>query len=222
MMRPTALGTAGTFVRVLSSAVDVLRMLGGRRMLLEMIPWLLRRCYYLYAMVPTAAAPPVSCPVPFRLEIVREEDIPHIVALRPGFYTEAQLRARLLQGHLGFVGRSGDAIVHLRWVFVGTCYVPYLARWIVLAPGEGYLDEVYTVPQWRQKRIGIAAAFAMQQMLHARGFTRISCAIATWNRWPQRIAQLQGYVRVETVEWWALPGVQRIFGSAVSDRANLH
>jgi hypothetical protein len=196
---------------VLANAYDALRTLGVRRFFLEIPPWIVRRCYFIYSMTPADAEPPVPCRVPFRLDAVREDDIPHLMAVRPGFYTETTVRARLRGGHLGFVGRSGDEIVHLRWVYVREVYLPYLFRRLVLAPGDGYLDEVYTARWWRGKGVETAAAYAMQRVLRARGYRRVICAIASWNLTPQRIAERQGYVKIGTAGYWVLPGVRKFF-----------
>jgi GNAT superfamily N-acetyltransferase len=168
-------------------------------------------------MVPAATSPPFPCRVPFRLDLAREEDIPHLATLRPGFYTVAQLQARLREGHLGFVGRCGDEIAHQRWLYVNAVYLPYLFRQLVLAPGEGYLDEVYTAPRWRGAGVETAAAHAMQRILHAMGYRRVICSIATWNLTPRRVAERQGYARVGVAGYWALPGFRKFFWEGIRD-----
>jgi GNAT superfamily N-acetyltransferase len=195
-------------------------MLGARRFLLEIPPWVLRRRYLIYSMAPADAFPPYPCRVPFQLDVAREEDIPHLAALRRDLYTVVQLQRRLREGHLAFVGRCGDEIVHQRWVYVNAVYVPYLFHRLVLEPDEGYLDEVYTVPRWRGAGVETAAAYAMQRVLRARGYTRVICSIAAWNLTPRRIAERQGYTRIGTAGYWALPGLRKFFWHGVrEDRA---
>jgi RimJ/RimL family protein N-acetyltransferase len=140
------------------------------------------------------------------------------VALRPDRYTPEALARRIERGHLGLVGRSGAHIVHLRWVFVGDAPLPYLRRRLRLAPGQGFLDEVYTVPGWRRRGVETAAAEQTQRLLRALGFARVFCVIAPWNRAPRRLAERQGYQKLGEGGYWNLLGYRRFFWEgAVAD-----
>ena len=204
----------------LTSVLDVLHEIGAKRFLLEIPPWVLRRRYVFCAVAPAEAVALKPSRIPFRLDPVLEENAHDLVFGRPGVYTLSRVRARLQQGHLAFVGRSRDAIVHTRWVFVGSVYLPYLSRPLVLAPGEGLLDEVYTVPAYRRSGLESAAAVEMRRVLSARGFRRIICAIAAWNRTPQRVAAAQGWAIVGSGGYWNLLGHKRFFweGRVQDDR----
>jgi hypothetical protein len=206
----------------LTTVFDVFRQIGAKRFLLEIPPWLVRRRYIFYAGLYTGSPADVVAPqFPYRLDPVLEGDLHQLVALRPDVYTLPQLRARLQQGHLAFVGRSGGTTVHVRWIFVGSVYLPYLSRRLVLAPGEGYLDEVYTVPAWRRRGVETAAAVQMRTALHARGFRRIICAIAEWNRTPQQVGEAQGNERVGSGGYWDILGYKKFFwDGSVRDHGN--
>ncbi|MDQ7859275.1 MAG: hypothetical protein QN174_03400 [Armatimonadota bacterium] len=197
---------------------DVLRVVGPRRFIFEVVPWTVRRRYVFYALTLPAATRPSSLDG-FRLEPATEADLPLFVAARPERYTLPALAQRLRDGHLAFVGRVGEAVVHLRWVFTRTVHVPYLGRQIVLEGGDVLLDEIYTMPAWRRKGVEGAVAVAMPRMLHAMGYRRILCAIASWNLAPQHVAAAHGYVRLGSGGYWALPGRRRYFWEgAVEDR----
>jgi hypothetical protein len=198
----------------LATALDILRQIGAKRFALDIPVWVVRRRYIFYAGSygrSGAAAGSGLPPYPFRLDVVREQDLPQLVSLRPALYALPQLQARLDQGHLALVGRSRETIVHIRWVFVGSVYLSYLSRRLVLAPGEGYLDEVYTVPAWRRRGVEAAAAVQMREVLRARGLRRIIYAIAEWNRTPQRIGEAHGNERVGTGGYWNILGHKSFF-----------
>lgn len=194
----------------LTTALDALREIGTRRFVTDIPPWLVRRRYLFYALALSDAVAPTPSQIPFRLDPVVEDDLPRLLSVRPGFYSLPQLQTRLQQGHLAFVGRSLETIVHLRWIFVGSVQLPYLARRLVLAPGEGYLDEVYTVPAWRRKGVEGTAAYEMQRAMHHRGFRRIICAIAAWNWIPRHVAEAQGYEQVGVGDYWNILGHRRL------------
>ncbi len=195
----------------ISAALDVLRNIGAARFLVEIPPWLLRPTYNFIAVDPSAVRPLGGARIPFRLDVAGEGDLGDMLAARPGFYTLPQVQARLREGHLGFVGRSQGRVVHVRWVFVGSVYLPYLSRRLVLAPGEGFLDEIFTLPAFRRQGVLTAAAGEMTQLLQARGFRRIIGAMAAWNRVPQRVSEAQGYRRVGVGGYWNLFGYKRFF-----------
>ncbi|MDR7545433.1 MAG: hypothetical protein QN120_14405 [Armatimonadota bacterium] len=192
-------------------ALDAYRMLGVRGFLAEIPPWLLRRRYLFYGIRPADARPLSPPPLPFRLDVLSEKEIPDLVAFRPDRYTPDRLTNWIERGHLGLVGRSGAEIVHLRWVFVAAAPLPYLSRRLLLGPGEGLLDEVYTVPAWRRRGVETAAAHETQRLLRARGFTRVLCVIASWNRAPLRLVERQGYQRLGEGGYWNLLGYRRFF-----------
>lgn len=199
----------------LITARDTFNQIGAKRFLLEIPPWLVRRRYIFYAGFyagsPAGVAAPAPPPFPFSLDPVIEGDLHQLVALLPNLYTLPQLRARLQQGHLVFMGRSEDTIVHIRWVFVGSVYLPYLSRRLVLAPAEGYVDEMYTVPAWRRKGVETAMAVEMPGALRARGIRRIIGAIAAWNRVPQRMAEVHGLRQVGSGGYWNILGYKKFF-----------
>jgi len=193
------------------TACDVLRMLGPGRFALEIPPWVLRRQYVFYTVDPGDVPQTTGHDNGFALTLLSEEDLPAVVAVRPDTYTLAQLRARLRAGHLAFAVRRRDEIVSVRWIFVDSVYLPYLSRRLVLAPGEGFLDELYTMPRWRRKGAVTAAGQQIYGILHRRGFHRISCAIAAWNHLPQRLAEEIGYARVGRGGYWAVAGYRKYY-----------
>lgn len=195
----------------LSTARDVLRQLGPTRFSLEIPWWLLRRSYVFYTIDPRNVPQPEARDTAFPLTLITEEDLPDVISVRPGMYTLPQLRARLKAGHLGFAVRAGSEIVSSRWVFVREVHLPYLARRVVLGAGEGFMDELYTAPQWRQKGAVTASGQQIYRLLQARGFRRINCAIAAWNLLPRRLAEAFGYTRVGSGGFWSIAGYRKYF-----------
>jgi hypothetical protein len=195
----------------LGMALDVLDHVGGRRFILEVLPWLLRRRYVFYAARADELAAPFEPKLSVRIDRINESDLTPIAATRPGIYSVAQLGGRLRQGHLGLVGRLGSEIVHIRWVFRGFILLPYLGHRLALEEGEGLVDEMYTVPAWRRMGVEAAVARQMPEIVQAHHFRRLIGVIAGWNRVPQRMAQLHGYRAVGSGGYWGLPGIRRFF-----------
>jgi RimJ/RimL family protein N-acetyltransferase len=194
-------------------ARDIIRQIGVGRFVLEIPPWLVRRTYLFYAAVPRPRIGSQRPDLPLRLEALNENAVDALVALRPSLYSNTQISERLREGHLAFLGRIDGAIVHARWIFVGSVHLPYLGHRLVLGPGEGYLDEVFTVPAWRHRGVEFAAAVAMHAVLHTSGFRRILCSIASWNRPPQRVAEKLGYEIVGACGYWNVLGYKKSFQS---------
>lgn len=208
----------------LAAAVEIACQVGAITVVRDVLPWLVRRRYVVIALTlpPARPAAPATRPIGaaarstasaarnLTLEVVGEADVDAVAAFRPTLYTSAGLRERLRQGHVGLVGRIDGRIVHSRWLFVGTVWLPYLRRRLVLAPDDVYLDEAYTHPAWRQRGVMTAVGDAMPAHLAARGVRRVLAMVAAWNRAPQRTAAAFGYRIVGTVGYWLVPGPRRL------------
>ncbi|MDR7419014.1 MAG: hypothetical protein QN178_08890 [Armatimonadota bacterium] len=198
-------------------ARDVLRMVGPARTVLHVVPWLVRRRYIFYALTLPVADRSSSGGVD--LTIATDQDLARLAWIRPQMYTLSQIEERIRDGHLPLIARRGEAVVHIRWVFTRTVYVPYLRRRLVLEDGDVLLDEIYTLPEWRRTGVERAVAVAMPPLLYRMGYRRVLGIVASWNLAPQRVAESFGYVRLGSCGYWTLPGLRRhIWEGAVEER----
>lgn len=180
----------------INTGLDICRQFGLRTFCLKILPWLFRRRYFFYSRLihPVTAVSP--CPYPVILKPAKEEDLVHLVALRRGAYRLPQLKRRLRDGHLCFIGWIGHRPVQVRWIFTRSLYVPYLRRTLLLSPSEAYVDEAFTVPELRGQGIGAYTRYLLLLALLELGYKKYSCAVASWNKAQQRLAEKFGMEKV--------------------------
>ncbi len=188
-------------IKRISTAVDLIQGFGLKKFTREILPWHFSRTYIFYSMDLLAQERPVQTPdsaekppavSDFRLEMADQSDLAHIMAARPHYYTQAQLKNRFQAGHLCFLGWVRNEPVHLRWHFVHSIYLPYIKRDLKLSGQEVWADEGYTKPDYRRSGIFAYAGTLITGTLAEMNFQRLSCAFASWNKTPQRIDRERG------------------------------
>lgn len=199
------------FISKLYTASDLFKEHGWKRFVGEIIPWLFYRRYIFYSQPIDDPVFLYSCQIPFRLEQVKEKDFPHLIKLRPGFYDISQIRKRIKEGHICFLGWSGQKPIHIRWIFVRSLYLPYLHRTLILYPGEVYRDEAFTLPDYRRKGVYSYAGYLMRQVLKELGYDRLVCMFASWNLSPQSQAERMGLEKVGEGGYWNILGYKKYF-----------
>lgn len=81
--------------------------------------------------------------------------------------------------------------VNIRWAFLGSVFLPYVSRRLILAPDEFYFDEAYTDPRYRRRGIDIMTLRFMLALFQRRGYQRPSCLLASWEiKRPRRFESL--------------------------------
>jgi len=176
--------------------LDIRRQFGGKIFFGRVLPWLLCRRYYFYSQAIHPTKPAVSCSYPVMVKFADEDDLALVAALSPGDATISQLKKRLRDGHLCFTGWVKDRLVHFRWIFTWSLYLPYLHRTLLLSSSEVYVDEAYTIPELRGRGIATYMGHILRLALSERGFKRYSCAVASWNKAQQKLADKFGMEKV--------------------------
>ncbi len=181
---------------------DLLRIHGGMKFFGRILPWLVFRRYFLYEGSPGAAPRTSATLDAMRVRLAGPADIPVILRIRPGYYTEVQVRERLEQGHVCFIARVADEPINIRWCFIGSVFLPYLDRTLVLARDEVYFDEVYTVPCYRkQNHFGRSYLF-MISWLKKHGIKKHFCLLTSWDTRLHLRYQALGLKRTGEVRSW--------------------
>ncbi len=199
------------FKSKLHTARTVLGEMGPIPFLTKVMPWLLRRKYIFYSeriRVPEAYPPP---PAGFHFGFAGKDDLDSLLALRKGYYKREMLERRLDLGHMCYLGWSDKDLVHIRWLFSGTFYVPYLRRKIVLGPDEVYGDEGYTAPRFRKQNIYVGGGRQLKIALLGRGFNRLTVATASWNRSARQAIIKAGLTEFASFGYRQGPGRRRFF-----------
>lgn len=130
-------------------------------------------------------------------------DVEAYVRFRPEAEAR-ELRRRLEVGDCAFWAGRCDRMVGALWVSAGTGWIEYLQRHIPLKPGEGYLYEAYTHPDFRGCGIGPALNNFAYRALREEGFRRILLAVNLENgparkafcKNGERVFAKQGFVRL--------------------------
>jgi len=65
-----------------------------------------------------------ALPAQFRFGVAGKKDLDPLMALRKGYYKRDLLARQLDKGQICFLGWSGEDLVHARWMFSRTFYVP--------------------------------------------------------------------------------------------------
>ncbi len=210
-----------TFKFKLRNALGLIRDFGPLKFLGVMMPWLMRRRYIFCAQpLQTQDFVPAS-DLSFRLELARERDLPLLMKARPGYYTPAVLERRLREGHLCFLGWTGERLIHIRWFFVRSLYLPYLKKTLLLSPGEIYEDEVFTHPEFRCRGVYSLASYHVRRLLQEMGYNRLTCAFASWNQIPLRVSEKLGLRKVGEGGYWNFLAAQKFFWKgSVRDHGN--
>jgi GNAT superfamily N-acetyltransferase len=167
--------------RKIAVGQDLLRFHGPVKFFGRILPWTLHRRYVLFegSTAETASGPEAAASV--RSSLAKPEDLPLLLSARPGFYNLGRLEERLAAGHACFIAWLGRRPVGIRWAFVGSVYLPYLSRTLVLAPDEAYSDELFVVPRFRRQGVDRRNFQFMCSWFKARGFRRHFCLLTPWD-----------------------------------------
>jgi hypothetical protein len=190
---------------------DLIEKYGLNKFIIKIIPWLFHKKFFIYAGPTEGAIPDLETEIPFRLELAKEEDISLIVRLHPTFYTPNQIKERLRNDHLCFLGWTGNELIHIRWIFVRSCYLPYLHKTIDLKPEEVFSDEAYTAPDFRLKGVYSHSEDLMRKILDDMGYKRIIRAIPTWDSSLQETAEKKRMKKIGDGGYLNIFGIRRFY-----------
>lgn len=197
----------------LRSSGDVFRQVGVLEFAGRVLPWSVRRDYVLFSQDLDRIVPFPPPEVPYRMGPAGVEDIPVLLALRKGYYSRALLETRLREGHMAFLGRSGDRPVYSHWVFVGSFDIPYLRGRLILGPDETYSDEAFLLPEYRRSGVYAYSTFQAKTAVRAKGFRTLYAAVASWNEVPRRNMVRSGMAEIARFRYRNLPGFVKVLWS---------
>lgn len=194
----------------LSSAGEVIGFVGLPEFTGRVLPWSLRRKYAFFAqdLGRIVAFPPPA--IPYELGQGGPDDLPDLLALRPGYYSRVRLERRLAEGHRLFIGRSGGKAVFGHWVFVGATHIPYAHGRLILEPGAGYSDESFVRPDARRTGVYSHSGTLIREAMRAGGFRTLYAAVASWNEVPRRYMVRSGMTEVARLRCRNIPGFTRV------------
>jgi GNAT superfamily N-acetyltransferase len=90
------------------------------------------------------------------------------------FENQELFLSRFHQGHRCFVGieeRTGK-LTNYRWVSTSTALIPELDRYLILKPGEAYVYDLHTLPEFRRRGIDAYTRHYTYSFLRDAGYKR--------------------------------------------------
>jgi ribosomal protein S18 acetylase RimI-like enzyme len=112
-------------------------------------------------------------------------DVPLLNAMENAGPRKDQAVQRLKQGDRWFIGieKPSGKLTNYRWVSLTRGFIPELNRDLVLKPGEAYVYDLETLPEFRRRGIeGITRQFTYNTLLNNYGVQRIVVYILADNR----------------------------------------
>ncbi len=204
----------------LRSAGDIARQIGVQEFACRVLPWSFRRDYSLFSQDLDRIVPFPLPDVPYQVRPAGKGDIPVLMALRKGYYSRVLLEKRLGEGHMVFLGRSGDKPVYSHWMFVGSFDIPYLRGRLVLGPDEAYSDEAFLRPEYRRSGIYAYSTFLARTAVRAKGFRTLYAAVASWNEVPRKSMIRSGMAEIARFRCRNVPGFEKVRWSGRVDVHN--
>jgi hypothetical protein len=201
----------------LRSAAEVARCLGAWEFAIRVLPWSFGRDYSVFSQDLDRIVPFPEPLIPCLVRPAGLEDIPALLALRKGYYSRALLEKRLGEGHLAFLGRSGDKPVFSQWMLIGSLDVPYLHGRLVLGPDEVFSDEAFVHPEFRRSGVYAYGTFLAKTAVRAKGFRTVHAAVASWNEVPRRHMISAGMEEIAKLKYRNVPGFVRALWSGRVD-----
>jgi SAM-dependent methyltransferase/GNAT superfamily N-acetyltransferase len=135
---------------------------------------------------------PVSPRVPVAISLLGGDQVDEYCSFRPEA-DPAQMRQRLEAGQRCVVARHEGQIVHACWTTDREARIDYLDREIRLAPGEAYIYESFTSPDYRGQHIASARVAWVAQDFRDAGCRRLLAIIMPENRVAFRVPEKSGY-----------------------------
>ena len=197
------IGRTWTPGEVLTSSLRVFREEGLKTLWFKTIGEIFYRRMLLLECVLDDLPAPITSRLPIDLHRLTSADIDAYVQFRPQ-PAKSELRRRLEAGDRCFWAGYGDRMVGAAWVSSGNGWIEYLQGHIPLKPGEGYLYEAYTHPDFRGYGIGPALSGFAYRALREDGFHRILIAVnlenrparRTFCRNGERVIAKRGFVKI--------------------------
>lgn len=183
-------------------AIEVWREEGPRSFLVKVMGETFHRRLWLIERDPGHDPPHSHCTLEgVECRPLGAEDVDAYLALRPEA-DRAEILRRLEAGHQCFAVWKGDRIINAGWVGKGRCWVEYLDLEIELAPGTGYLYEVFTAEAYRGHRVSSERFAYQSRVLAGQGCRRTIAAIWPENRAVAKSAARATFDTVGEIGYW--------------------
>jgi len=133
----------------------------------------------------------------FAVRELRGGDVAAYLRLRPD-QGEPRLRARLAAGHRCFGVWAGAQLVHVAWIATTTVTIDYLGAQMQPLPGDLYIFDTYTRPDFRRRGCTAMRAAQVRSVFLGDGYQRSLGAVARVDRVAWKTAAARGHGPIGT------------------------
>jgi len=119
-------------------------------------------------------------------------DLHLLDALKECAYHRHNAISRLNNGERWFIGTetSSGRLANFRWVNETAGYIPEISRYVLLSPGEVYIYDLFTVPEFRRRGVDATIRHAVYTHLQTAGVEKIYAYIRGSNYASLRAARV--------------------------------
>jgi hypothetical protein len=122
-----------------------------------------------------------AVPAAVRVGPVTEADVPAALAVNPALSAD-EIRRRWREGQSWTGWWIAGTLAHWRWDTSSPTYLPYLQRSVRPLPGDLWVVEVFTRPDYRNRGLYSASTGHAFAAAHAAGYRRAIGLVSPWNR----------------------------------------
>ncbi len=141
------------------------------------------------------------------------DDLPLLSAVQNPERARREAQERLQRGDRWFIAveRTTGKLTNYRWVSLSRAYIPELNRDIVVQPGQAYVYDLETLPEFRRRGIeAVTRQFTYDSLLRQYGISRIVVYIRADNR-PSLQAGRQYLTAISRVWFACVNGVVYVY-----------
>lgn len=204
-----------TWSGMIARSKEILKQDGARSLWFRLLAKALYRRMFLFDHVLREPDVEVTSPPQVTADLLKFTEIQEYMRARPG--SVAEILNRLNNGHMCFLVRYSNSIVHTCWVAVGTAHMGYLDRQIELAPGVVYVYGSFTNHAQRNMNLATLRGVFMERHLFKLGFHRAVAVIVPENKAALRRVQKGGYRKFGLIGFLAIGSWRRYFCRAKGD-----
>ena len=198
-----------TWSGVIARSIEILKRDGPRGLWFRLLAKTLYRRMFLFDHVLREADVEVTSPPHASADLLKLTEIQEYMRARPGNVTE--ILNRLNNGHMCFLVRYSNSIVHTCWVAIGTAHMGYLDCEIQMAPRVVYVYGSFTNHAYRNMNLATVRGVFMDRHLVKLGFHRAVAVIVPENKAALRRAQKGGYRKFGLIGFLAIGSWRRYF-----------
>jgi hypothetical protein len=198
-----------TWSDVIARSMEILKQHGPRDLWFRLLAKTAYRRMFLFERTLRETGVELTSPPEVAIDLLKPSEIPEYMRARPG--NVAEILNRLNHGHMCFLVRYSNSIVHTCWVAVGTARMEYLDCQIEMAPDVAYVYGSFTNHAHRNMNLATLRGAFMELHLFKIGFHRALAVVVPENKAALRRVQKGGYRKFGLIGFMAMGSWRRYF-----------